>query len=60
MNSNGGQVKDSRLQWGEVPSSIGKAPVLFVFMRVCCMLSLELSGSIHPKDWFVIIDATLE
>ncbi len=24
VNSSGGQLKDSRLQWGEVPSSIGE------------------------------------
>ena len=24
VNAAGGQLKDSRLQWGEVPSSIGK------------------------------------
>ena len=23
MNANGGRIKDVRLQWGEVPSSIG-------------------------------------
>jgi hypothetical protein len=26
MDSSGGQVKDVRLQWGEIPSSIGQSP----------------------------------
>lgn len=31
VNSNGGQLKDSRLQWGEVPSSIGEQYEIVMF-----------------------------
>ena len=35
VNSTGGQIKDIRLQWGEVPSSIGK-----ILEHTPCLVSL--------------------
>lgn len=37
VNASGGQVKDSRLQWAEVPSSIGKnIQIVLTIREVFC------------------------
>ena len=36
VNSTGGPIKDTRLQWGEIPSSIGKCLAIVLHLnRVC-------------------------
>ena len=56
VNSAGGQIKDIRLQWGEVPSSIGKCiPIqihtyMYAIMLVYLCIVL-LTFSLSSTDW---------
>ena len=60
MNANGGRIKDVRLQWGEVPSSIGNHPVEYIHIicmwcrcvdTVCVCVCPALIGDSHVMGW---------
>ena len=55
VNSTGGPIKDTRLQWGEIPSSIGK-PVMMtswyvVFFTMLVSVYSALIGDSHVMGW---------
>ena len=57
VNSNGGQVKDSRLQWGEVPSSIGEPRVRVCHVPTCIQLISVFHEHYSPSPTALIGDS---
>ena len=55
MNSAGGPIKDTRLQWGEIPSSIGKPvmmmPLYIIWSLLIVLVCSALIGDSHVMGW---------